>query len=134
MITIINKYIPLKAFEAMAVWPILFLRKDRVEYFTQYNANHENIHAAQQIEMLVTGIVLAILIAIVGGGWYSLLTLPLFWYWYGVEYIVRRIVYKNKDKAYRRVSYEHEAYRNEYDLSYLKGKRKPFAWIKYIRK
>jgi len=62
--------------------------------------NHERIHLRQQLELLV---------------------LP-FFVWYGLDYLVKLIRYRNKNKAYRNVIFEREAYENEKNLDYLKSR------------
>jgi hypothetical protein len=72
--------------------------------------NHEKIHLRQQLELLV---------------------IP-FYVFYLIEFFIRLIQYKNWSLAYKNISFEREAYRNEYDISYLK--RRPFwQFLKYIR-
>ena len=41
-------------------------------------------------------------------------------------------IYWNFDEAYRNVSFEQEAYDYQHSEEYL-GKRKHFAWVKYLR-
>lgn len=132
MKTIITKHFPAKAFESLTVWPFLFLRKDRITSFTTKDANHEDIHGEQQKEMLLVGIVLAIVLVLSGCGWYSLLTLPIYFYWYGVEWLVRLCITRDKEKAYRGVCYEREAYAHQEDFTYPKNRRH-FAWVKYLK-
>jgi len=100
--------------------------------------NHETIHWKQQMEMMILGAIIALLSGIillllnVLSLWLlTLLIFPfLFFYiWYLVEWGVRLIT--NTKSAYRSISFEREAYGNEYDMEYLKT-RKPFAWLKYI--
>lgn len=55
-----------------------------------------------------------------------------FYLWYGVEWIIRLIQYKNKRKAYHNISFEREAYRNQNDINYLKT-RSFWAFAKYLR-
>ncbi len=62
--------------------------------------NHERIHLRQQLELLV---------------------LP-FYIWYGVEYLLRLLQYKDRHKAYRNIGFEREAYANEANLEYLKDR------------
>lgn len=50
-----NKYIPVKKFVAMAVFPLIFVREDRAEEFTKEVENHEKIHFAQQKELFLIG-------------------------------------------------------------------------------
>lgn len=78
----------------------------RPECETPSLIRHETIHGWQQIEML----------------W-----LP-FFVWYGVEYLLRRIKHDHAT-AYRNISFEREAYAGQYT-----PKRKPYGWIKYLRK
>lgn len=72
--------------------------------------NHEEIHSVQQKEMLVL----------------------FFFIWYGLEFIFRLAQYRNWKKAYMNVSFEREAYANQYDMAYLQNRRM-FSWIKYLR-
>lgn len=60
--------------------------------------NHEKIHLRQQLELLI---------------------IP-FFVIYGIEFLVRLIQYKNWNIAYRNISFEREAYKNEKDLNYIK--------------
>lgn len=87
----------------------MFLKsKDLKE--NQVLINHEKIHLRQQLELLV---------------------IP-FYIVYGIEFLIRLILYKNWHKAYKNISFEREAYTNEFNLYYLKGR--PFwAFLKYLR-
>lgn len=60
--------------------------------------NHERIHIRQQLETLI---------------------IP-FYIWYGLEFLYHYARLKNKDKAYRQISFEREAFKHESDLNYLK--------------
>lgn len=101
---IYNGLIPAKRFVAMTVWPLLFVRKEFDNMEMPFVFNHERIHAAQQKELLLVG----------------------FYIIYLYEWIRNLIRYKDSAKAYRMISFEAEAYLNEYDLNYLK-RRKHFA-------
>lgn len=68
--------------------------------------NHEKIHWVQQLEMLI---------------------IP-FYLWYIIEWLIKIIFFKD---AYRNISFEREAYNNEYNFNYLKT-RKHYSWIKYV--
>lgn len=97
-----------KNIAAIALFPFIFvcnqtLLKDR------RLINHEKIHLRQQLEMLV---------------------LP-FYIWYLVEYLIRLIHYKKSSLAYRNISFEREAYENDYNINYLK-ERSFFQFIKYL--
>ncbi len=72
--------------------------------------NHEKIHLKQQLELLI---------------------IP-FYLIYTIEFLVRLFQYKKRNLAYRNISFEREAYTNEFNLGYLK--RRPFwRFLKYLR-
>ena len=100
-----NKYIPFKGFRAINLFGILFVRGNaRIDDIT---LNHEKIHTAQIKELL--GVI--------------------FYIWYLIEWFIR-LPFGN---AYRNISFEREAYDNQYDLNYLKN-RKRFDFVRYIKK
>lgn len=107
MKVVYSKYIPFKGFKALTIYPFIFVRRDETMY--DYDYNHEYIHAHQQKEMI----------------W------VFFFLWYGIEWIIRLVQYKDGDKAYRNISFEREAYQKQYYYGYLK-KRKFWGWIKYL--
>ncbi|CAD0002004.1 MULTISPECIES: hypothetical protein [Flavobacterium] len=109
MFLIVAKYLIPKGYRGMAVFPFILVKyyKDQVNVIF---LNHEKIHLRQQIEMLI---------------------LP-FFIWYILEFFIRSIQYKNRDLAYRNISFEREAYENETNLTYLK-KRSFFQFLKYIK-
>lgn len=91
---------------AMALYPfILVNRRNRC---TQRLLLHERIHLAQQRELLV---------------------LP-FYVWYCLEYGYNLLVYRDRDKAYRNISFEREAYYGEQFRDYLQ-ERKLFAFFPF---
>ena len=110
MKVILNNIIPFKGFVAICLWPFIFVRKSAAEKFGGRAGNHECIHAEQQKEMLVIFFVL----------------------WYGFEWCVRCIQYRNVHTAYRNISFEREAYANESNYGYLE-ERKYYSWIHYIK-
>lgn len=63
--------------------------------------NHELIHAAQQKELLY---------------------IP-FFIWYGIEWGLLFLKYRNWEKAYFHIRFEQEAYRHQADLDYLKHRK-----------
>jgi hypothetical protein len=108
MFLIVAKYLIPKGYRGMAVFPFVVLKYD----FDKDNlvfVNHEKIHLRQQLELLI---------------------FP-FYVFYVLEYLIRLIQYKNKDLAYRNISFEREAYANETDLEYLKN-RHFFGFLNYI--
>ena len=109
MLTVKNNIIPFKGFTAITLWPFIFVRKDEEKYYTDVVARHENIHGAQQKEILIV----------------------LFYVWYLVEWLVKWAYYRNSMTAYKNISFEREAYRHQNDAAYL-DIRKHYAWTKYI--
>ena len=108
MFLIVTKYLIPRGYRGMTVFPFVFLR-DRKGLEIPVLVNHEKIHIRQQIELLV---------------------LP-FFLWYGLEFILRWIQFKDKNLAYRNISFEREAYANEKDLDYLK-RRSFWKFLKYL--
>ena len=116
------------SYKAMTIFPFIFVHED--ESFNKVDERHEMIHGRQQEEMLFIGIVLAAVFFFLDCGWWSLLGLSLFYIWYVLEWLVRVVIGSN---AYRKISFEQEAYDNQEFPEYLED-RKAFAWIKYIFK
>jgi hypothetical protein len=92
----------------MAIFPFIFVgdKNDINPIFL----NHERIHLRQQLELLI---------------------LP-FYLWYVLEYLYRRIQYKNHPLAYRNISFEREAYANERNPNYLPH-RSFWRFTKHLR-
>jgi hypothetical protein len=109
MILIVSKYLIPKGFRGLTVFPFVLLR-DRNTQDHLVLMNHERIHLRQQLELLV---------------------LP-FFVIYGLDYLVKLIRYRDKDRAYRNVVFEREAYQNENDLDYLKS-RSFWRFLKYLK-
>lgn len=108
MIVLKFKKILADGYRAITFAPFVFIREDYLRN-DKVLMNHENIHIRQQYETL----------------W-----LP-FFIMYVAEYIYGVYKYKNSRLAYRNISFEREAYDNQYNLNYLKN-RKLFSWIKYL--
>jgi len=111
------------------------------QYLTRLKTiNHEKIHWQQQLEMIVAGVIIAILTTVillsfnVFSLWLlTLLAFPfLFFYlWYVIEWFLR--IFINGNKAYVSLSFEREAYGNADNMEYL-DTRKPFSWLRYMTK
>lgn len=93
-----NKYIPFKGFVAIAIYPLIFVRSDIK--INSYTINHENIHFAQQKELLI---------------------IP-FYIIYLFEYFILR-------KKYRDISFEKEAYKHDNNQDYLKTRKHFAQWL-----
>lgn len=107
MFIIASKYLVMKGYRGMSVFPFIFLR-NKSEAENTVLLNHEKIHIRQQTELLVV----------------------LFFAWYFIDYIIGLIKFKNHLKAYRNIIFEREAYANEKDLYYLK-KRPFYNFLKF---
>ncbi|MDO7173998.1 hypothetical protein Q5N74_17545 [Mariniflexile sp. AS56] len=105
----ISKYLVPKGYLGVTCYPFVFLKTKELKQ-NAVLVNHENIHLKQQMEMLVV----------------------LFYIIYGLEFLLRFLLYKNKNRAYRNISFEREAYAHETDLDYLK-QRKFWSFLKYLR-
>jgi hypothetical protein len=104
----VSKYLVPSGFRGITLYPFIFLReaKDKSNAVLMH---HERIHLRQQLELLV---------------------LP-FYIIYLLEWFVKLCYYRNRNKAYRNLSFEREAYQNEANFEYLK-KRKWFQVFRYI--
>lgn len=105
-----SKYLVPKGYIGMAVFPFVFLSDKQFKHHVSL-INHEKIHLRQQLELLV---------------------IP-FFIWYGIEFLIRLFQYKNWHLAYRNLSFEREAFSNEFNRKYL-SKRRFWQFLKYLRK
>lgn len=104
----VSKYIVPKGYTGLALFPFVFVKHAHLK-LNKVFVNHEHIHLKQQLELLI---------------------FP-FFIWYGVEFLVRYVHYKNWYDAYRNIGFEREAYQNEGNLEYLK-KRRFWSFLKYL--
>lgn len=102
---IINNIIPFKGFKCINLFGILFCRKQ----LNKIDINHETIHTKQIQELLYI----------------------FFYLWYIIEYLIRLVIYRNTKLAYKNISFEREAYQNQYNLDYLSS-RKHYNWFNYL--
>ena len=130
---IYNKIIPFKGYLAMCVFPFIFVRKD-ARNLTVKDINHESIHGVQQLETFIVSLVLTVLMAFVGlFSWWWVLVSPLVYFaFYGLEYAFRLMLYGfNHNEAYRNISFEREAYKNQSNLDYPRT-RKHYAFLNFL--
>jgi len=97
MFVIVSKYLIPKGFRGITLFPFIVVSGHELKQ-DPVMIHHEKIHIRQQLELLI---------------------LP-FFIWYGIEFFIKWLRYKDKNKAYRNISFEREAYENEKDLDYLK--------------
>lgn len=103
-----NRLIPFKGYKAINLFGVVFMRKGLRMY--EADLNHEAIHTKQMKELLYVG----------------------FYLWYVLEWIVRLVKLRDWHEAYRNISFEREAYANQYDYDYI-AQRGWFAWFKYLK-
>ncbi len=108
MFILINRFLIRKGFTGITLFPFIILRHKALKE-NKTLLNHEKIHLRQQLELLIV----------------------FFYIWYGLEFFIRLLYYKNRNQAYRNSCFEREAYRNEKDLDYLK-KRSFWGFLKYV--
>ncbi|MCC4212863.1 hypothetical protein [Leeuwenhoekiella parthenopeia] len=89
-----------KRFSGCAFWPFILIREERLKRDLVF-INHERIHLRQQAELLVVP----------------------FYIWYATEYLYYLLKGYSKQKAYRSVCFEREAYKFEADFTYLEKRR-----------
>ncbi len=107
MIVLVSKLLIPKGFRGITLFPFIIV-SDRVLKINPVLLNHEKIHIRQQLELLI---------------------IP-FFIWYGLEFLYKWILFQDKNKAYREISFEREAYFKEKDLNYLKH-RSFWKFLKY---
>ena len=101
-------HLPVLKVDGMALFPFILVRKAGHKTDPRL-INHEKIHLAQQLELLI---------------------LP-FYLLYQLHYLVNLIRYRKHDRAYRNIVFEKEAYAMESCPEYLKNR--PFwAWAKFL--
>ncbi len=104
---LISKYVVPRGYLGITVFPFIFL-KHKVLRRDIILVNHERIHLRQQLELLI---------------------IP-FFIIYLLEFLCRLLQHKKWRLAYKTISFEREAYKNEKDLDYLNS-RSLWAFLKY---
>lgn len=56
-----------------------------------------------------------------------------FYIWYLVEWLIKLFAYKSFKIAYKKVSFEQEAYASEHDCNYIENRPLFSGWIQYIK-
>ena len=105
---IYNKFLPPKGFAAINLFGILFARSEN-NPLRETTINHEAIHSSQAKEMLFI----------------------FFYLWYCIEWLVRWVQYGSRSRGYFFISFEQEAYKNQYDSDYIKN-RTFWSFLKYL--
>ena len=96
-----------QGYKAITIGPFVITKSNTV--LNPIDLQHDDIHWAQEKEMLI---------------------IP-FYLWYVIEFLIRLIIYRDWNKAYRNISFEQEAYKYQEDSNYVKT-RKYYDWVKYL--
>lgn len=107
---VVSKYLVPIGYTGFTFFPFVFVKYKHLRTDVHL-LNHEKIHLRQQLELLIVP----------------------FYVFYGVEFLVRLYQYKAWHVAYRNISFEREAYKNESDLTYLRH-RSFWSFLKYLRR
>ena len=108
MFVIVSRYLIPKGFRGITLFPFIIVSDNDLKQNTVM-INHEKIHIRQQLELLIVP----------------------FFIWYGIEFLIRYFTSKDKNSAYRNISFEREAYTNEKDLDYIK-QRSFWKFLRYL--
>ena len=111
-----NNIIPFGYAKYINLFGFIFTKSDNL-ILSPETENHESIHILQMKYLLYI----------------------LFYIFYGIEWVIKIIPSILSDRgrfgilqyAYRSVSFEQQAYYNQYNLNYLKTAN-PYEWVKYI--
>ena len=109
MIIICQSLLKNMKISGITLFPFIFLQKPEDRH-NKILINHEKIHIRQQLEMLVIFFYIA----------------------YITEYFFWYFTLKNPHQAYRRISFEREAYANEKNLDYL-SQRQLWSFRHYLK-
>ena len=123
-----NKFIPFSGYFAMCVFDTIYIREhNRNKAVAKRTINHEGIHLCQIEDFIPNH---------THSKWKLYLGGCIFYTVYFIEWLIKllfSIFTFGKVKAYSSISFEQEAYTNQYDYEY-QDTRKRFAWTKYIFK
>ncbi|WP_111879136.1 hypothetical protein [Aequorivita sp. CIP111184] len=108
MILLVRPKLLRKNFNGITLWPFVVLKNHALKEDAVF-LNHESIHLCQQRELLIV----------------------FFYLWYGFEFLIRVVQFRNRHKAYRNISFEREAYHYEDEIGYLK-KRRAYGFLKFL--
>lgn len=111
------------------------LSKRASDDITQQVRNHETCHSYQWTEMAgVIGCVILILQLIFGiSPWWYMVAALAFYLWYIVEWLIKLFVYQDLKTAYKKVSFEQEAYASEHDCNYIENRSLFSGWLQYLK-
>lgn len=122
-----SKIIPIKGFATMNFFGKIYQRMERCgKPMSKRTLNHESIHSMQAEDFIPNP---------KNSNFKRILGYLIFYLIYIIEWIFKVIcnIFYWKIRSYRSISFEIEAYNNQYDYEY-QDKRKRWAWTKHIFK
>lgn len=102
-----NRFLPFKGFMAITILNMIFIKKGTILH--DVDIQHEEIHWKQEKELLIVG----------------------FYLWYVVEFLIRLIIEWNFFRAYKKISFEQEAYMYQRSIGYF-GVRHHYEWVRFL--
>lgn len=99
MLIIVSKYLIPKGYRGLTIFPFVVVRSKN-DLQDKVLLNHEKIHIRQQLELLIVP----------------------FFVWYFMEFLIRLAILRNGKEAYRTISFEREAYKNDTDEHYISNR------------
>ena len=124
-----------KNYAAIMLYGMVFTRYSKLD---DVCINHEWWHTRQYKDIFSVMLLLTIIATSISGVcclnpiWWAaggvLLSAVAYYIWYGIEYLVHYIRFKDHDKAYHAISFEKQAYALENDFL---SEYKHFSWINY---
>lgn len=101
-----NNILPPRGYKAITLGCFIFVRKGTV--LSDVDIRHESIHWEQEKELLFIG----------------------FYILYVFEFCMKFMDYENWHRAYRKISFEREAYAHEQETDYLTRRKHYAMWRK----
>lgn len=125
-----NRYIPFPGYKAINLFGVLFVKNNAK--LSDVDINHEKIHSEQYKEVTYLSVSLFGVIGLIFGNLIILISPFIYYILYVLEWLIRLIQFRQGSyMAYRNISFEREAYQNQEDLYYLKG-RKFLGFLNYL--
>ena len=106
MRVIVSNLLPTRGFTAVNFFGVVFVRRERMRWFSSRTMNHEYIHLEQMKELLYVP----------------------FYLIYLAEWAWKLMVFRSCRKAYMNISFEREARAHQNDLDYLKTRKRYEQW------
>lgn len=123
-----NNFIPFNGYFAMCLFDTIYIRNcNKNKKVHKSTINHEGIHLCQMEDFVPNEN---------NKRWKTILGGCIFYILYFIEWLIKLLISGftfGKVKAYSSISFEQEAYNNQYYYTY-QDNRKRFAWKKYIFK